>query len=159
MIRTAVAADLPQILEIYDAARRFMRANGNPNQWAGGYPYKEILVEDIDIGRLYVCERENALRGVFMFEIGVDPTYIYIEDGEWLDDSEYGVIHRIASDGKTKGVFAECLGFCLEHIKHIRIDTHDDNLPMQHTLSKNGFKRCGIIYLPDGAPRIAYERV
>ncbi len=159
MIRTAESRDLPRILEMYAAARRFMCANGNPEQWAGGYPYKEILVDDIERGRLFVCERENELRGVFMFEIGIDPTYIYIEDGEWLNNSEYGVIHRIASDGETRGVFAECLGFCLEKIKHIRIDTHHDNHIMQRTLDKNGFTRCGIIYLPDGAPRIAYERI
>lgn len=30
---------------------------------------------------------------------------------------------------------------------------------MQHLLEKYGFVRCGIIYLPDGAPRIAYQKM
>ena len=29
---------------------------------------------------------------------------------------------------------------------------------MQHLIEKNGFKRCGIIHIADGSPRIAYER-
>ena len=28
---------------------------------------------------------------------------------------------------------------------------------MRHTLEKNGFRRCGIIYLKSGDPRIAYQ--
>lgn len=28
-----------------------------------------------------------------------------------------------------------------------------------HVISKNGFKRCGIIYVADGTPRIAFERL
>ena len=29
---------------------------------------------------------------------------------------------------------------------------------MQHLLEKNGFVRCGIIYVANGTPRIAYQR-
>ncbi len=28
---------------------------------------------------------------------------------------------------------------------------------MQRALEKQGFERCGIIYVPDGTPRIAFE--
>lgn len=30
---------------------------------------------------------------------------------------------------------------------------------MQHKIEKNGFTRCGIIYITDGSPRIAYQKV
>ena len=30
---------------------------------------------------------------------------------------------------------------------------------MQRMLEKNGFVRCGVIHLADGAPRIAFEKV
>ena len=33
MIRRAVPSDLPDILEIYAIARRFMAQAGNPDQW------------------------------------------------------------------------------------------------------------------------------
>ena len=29
---------------------------------------------------------------------------------------------------------------------------------MQHILEKQGFVRCGIIYVANGTPRIAYQR-
>ena len=29
---------------------------------------------------------------------------------------------------------------------------------MRHLLEKNGFKECGIIYVEDGTPRIAFQR-
>ena len=41
----------------------------------------------------------------------------------------------------------------------ISIDTHKDNLIMQKFLSKNGFDRCGIIYVEDGTERIAYQKL
>ena len=39
----------------------------------------------------------------------------------------------------------------------MRGDTHEDNLPMQRVLEKNGFQRCGTIFVEDGSPRIAYQ--
>lgn len=154
-IRPAVQADLDEIERIYSYARRFMADNGNPTQWVNGYPQRELLEEDIRLGKLYVAQKENELYGVFVFVIGADPTYAYIEDGTWISDLPYGTIHRIASRGS--GLFAEALEFCRNLCGHIRIDTHHNNKPMQHLIEKHGFTRCGIIYTDDGSPRIAYE--
>lgn len=41
--------------------------------------------------------------------------------------------------------------------QNIRIDTHADNKTMQHLIEADGFTRCGIIYIADGTPRIAYQ--
>jgi RimJ/RimL family protein N-acetyltransferase len=46
----------------------------------------------------------------------------------------------------------------MAQIPNIRIDTHRDNAIMQHLLEKNGFVKCGIIYVEDGSPRIAYQK-
>ena len=158
MVRKATVNDIDQIAEIYNAARVFMRQTGNPTQWSGGYPQRELTVEDIKEGKLYVVELEDRLCGVFYFNIGIDPTYLKI-DGAWGSDAPYGVIHRIASDGSERGVFSEALNFCKEQISHIRIDTHEDNKVMQSVLSKHGFKLCGTIYLANGDPRRAYELI
>lgn len=56
-IVTATEADLPRILEIYDIAKAYMRANGNPNQWNGAYPDPETLRTDIEKQRLYVYKK------------------------------------------------------------------------------------------------------
>lgn len=156
-IRPAKPEDLKQIGKVYVHARRFMAENGNPTQWKCEHPHHELLEEDIRQGRLYVAERAEEIRGVFAFVIGEDPTYGYIEQGAWLSDSVYGTIHRIASLGG--GVFPAALAFCREKCAHIRIDTHADNKPMQHLVHKYGFVKCGIIYVEDGTPRIAYELI
>lgn len=157
MIRPAQVSDLPRIEEIYAIARRFMAENGNPTQWSGGYPWRDMLEEDIQKGTLFVYEEAGTLHGVFAFVLGDDPTYACIENGGWPNNKPYGTIHRIASDGSKRGVFSRCLAFALERADEIRIDTHRNNYPMQHVLAKHGFQYCGVIYVEDGTPRKAYQ--
>jgi RimJ/RimL family protein N-acetyltransferase len=54
-------------------------------------------------------------------------------------------------------VFKQCLNYCLTKINNIRVDTHTNNIPMQRAVGRAGFKRCGIICVADGSPRIAYQ--
>ncbi len=158
MIRLAETKDLDAIVKVYDAARAYMALSGNPHQWGDdGYPHRDLLEEDIEKQRLYVIEENDAVHAVFAFMLGEDPTYGYIEDGQWPNDKPYGTIHRIASDGQIKGMFTRTFNFCRSKIDEVRIDTHHDNKTMQHVVAKHGFKRCGIIYLENGAPRIAYQ--
>ena len=37
-IRKASVQDLGQIMQVYDKARKFMRENGNAEQWGEDYP-------------------------------------------------------------------------------------------------------------------------
>ena len=54
-----------------------------------------------------------------------------------------------------------CFGVFLDYGKNIspniREDTHADNQIMQKLAEKNGFVKCGIIYVKNGTPRIAYH--
>lgn len=157
-IVTATEADLPRILEIYDIAKAYMRANGNPNQWNGAYPDSETLRTDIEKQWLYVYKKDGRIHGVFMLLLEEEPTYAYIEDGSWREETPYGTIHRLAGDGEVKGLFDKCVAFCESKVKYLRADTHFDNHTMQHLLEKNGFERRGIIYLKNGDSRIAYQK-
>ncbi len=157
-IVTATETDLPRILEIYDIAKSYMRASGNPNQWNGAYPDPETLRTDIEKQRLYVYKKDGSIHGVFMLLLEEEPTYAYIEDGSWREETPYGTIHRLAGDGEVKGLFAKCVAFCEKKVSYLRADTHFDNHTMQHLLEKNGFERRGIIYLKNGDPRIAYQK-
>lgn len=156
-IRKAKPSDIEEILRVYAAARAFMRATGNPNQWSGGHPARELLEDDIQKGQLYVGETDSGVNAVFAMLAGPDLTYAVIEDGKWPNTRDYGVIHRIASDGTCHGVLPQCVEYVKQFYDEIRIDTHHDNKVMQHLLEKNGFVRCGIIYLENGDPRIAYQ--
>ncbi len=157
MIRLATWEDLNTIMEIYAIARKYMAENGNPTQWADTYPDREILRKDIESEQLFVCTKNDMVHGVFAFMIGPEATYSYLENGSWKNDNIFGTIHRVASDGVGKGVFGQCVDFCKKRISNLRIDTHQNNHTMQHLIEKNGFEKCGIIYVKDGSPRIAYQ--
>ena len=156
-IRKATLSDLPRIEELYEAARQFMRKNGNHSQWGKGDEPEALIEEDIQKEQLYVLEEDGTVHAVFAFIIGEDPTYLNIEDGNWRSDEPYGAVHRVASDGMVRNVLGQVMDYCKAQILHLRIDTHEDNKVMQHVIEKCGFKRCGIIFVPDGSPRIAYE--
>lgn len=158
MIRLAESGDLPLILNIYEYARGFMAENGNPSQWGKNYPPEETVLNDIKNKNLYVIEEEEV-SGVFFFKIGEDPTYNTIHEGHWLSSETYGTIHRIAGNGKERGILKKAVSYCEEIIPHLRIDTHEDNKIMQRAIEKNGFTKCGMIFTEEGSQRIAYEKL
>lgn len=159
MIRLAKLDEIDRLLEIFASAKHFMHTNGNPNQWNGNYPDREVLVRDIEKKQFYVAEDESGhIYSCFALIGGNDPTYDYIE-GKWQTDSPYGTIHRIAGDGTRKGVFAECTAFARTLYNHLRVDTHEDNAPMKNAVKRDGFKYAGVIYLADGSPRVAFDWV
>lgn len=135
-----------------------MKKHGNPNQWNNESLQKELLRKDVQNQTLIVIEEKGIVHACFAFMIGKDPTYAYIEKGKWMDDTQYGTIHRIMSDQKIHGVFHEACAFCFKQIGHIRIDTHEDNRIMQKCILKEGFVYCGIITIADGTKRLAYEK-
>lgn len=157
-IRNTRPEDLPEIQRVYACAREFMRRTGNPNQWGDNKPLESLLVKHIREQNHYCVEADGRICGAFAFISGEDPTYGRIDDGAWLNDLPYCTIHCVASDGRAKGVLGAILEYCNDKCANLRIDTHNDNKVMQHCVTKYGFTRCGIIYLEDGDPRIAYQR-
>lgn len=149
--------ELVSILKIYAYAREQMKLNGNPTQWGDKHPAESVVIDDIKSGNSYVILKDGEICGVFSFILGKEPTYAKIE-GEWKNQEPYGTIHRVASNGATKGIFDACIEFCQSNISNLRIDTHLDNKIVQYLIEKNNFERCGIIYVADGTPRIAYEK-
>ena len=158
-IRKAKEEDIYVIMTVFDAAKLFMRKTGNDKQWVDGYPSKELILDNIRDDCFYVClSDEQQIIGVFCYKFGDDATYEKIYDGEWLNDKPYGVVHRIASNGIQRRIADFCLQWCIDNCKNIRIDTHRDNAVMQNVLKRNGYQRCGIIYLANGAERIAFQK-
>lgn len=159
-IRQSRPEDLEEMLRIYAIARQFMAEQGNPHQWGDeGYPAVELLEEDIREQRSYICEEDGEIVGTFCYWIGEEPSYREIREGEWLNDQSYGVIHRIASDGRVKGIGSAVVDWCLNRHKNLRIDTHEKNRVMQNLFQKKGFTYCGKITVDDGTERFAYQKV
>ncbi|KFZ37936.1 acetyltransferase [Shewanella mangrovi] len=149
---------LTRIMEIYEHARSFMAANGNREQWGNGYPEPSQIEQDIAQGHSYICLDGEQIIATFYFAIEEEPTYHRIDDGAWFNDRPYGVLHRIAVQSDKKGVATFCLNWCFELVGNMRIDTHENNLPMRRVLEKLGFQYCGVIYVRDGSPRLAYQK-
>ena len=136
-----------------------MAENGNPHQWGEGFPPRDALAADIAAGRSYVCEEDGAIAAAFVFTTAGEPTYRVIRAGAWLDDTPYGVVHRLAAAERGCGAGAFCLAWCLAQCGNVRIDTHRDNLPMQRLLARLGYTYCGIIDLENGrGERLAYQK-
>jgi len=160
MIRHAAYDDLTRIMEVFDTAKRYMRSEGNMDQWINGYPSIELLKEDISRENLYVMTDDtDRIYACFVLVFGKDPTYEKIYEGNWLNDESYATIHRIASDGTNKHILKTACEYAEDLIDNIRIDTHRDNKTMQGACLKNGFTKCGIIYIADGSERIAYHKI
>ena len=157
-IRKTRMEELDKVMAIYARARQFMADTGNPNQWGNIKPRREWIVADIEKGNSYVCVENDEIAAVFFYSDEIDPTYIKIYDGAWINDRPYGVVHRIASAGNVKGAGSFCLNWAFEQCGNLKIDTHHDNIVMQNTLKKNGFVYCGIIYLEDGDERMAFQK-
>ena len=157
-VRASRPEDRQRILEIYEYARKVMKESGNPRQWGDSSPQIYLIDGDIENGTGYVVENGSKIVGCFAMMKGPDPTYEKIYDGEWLNEEEYIVIHRIASCGEG-GILKACLDYCSGVSDNIRIDTHRENRIMQHLLHKYGFTYCGTIYVSDGTPRMAYQRI
>lgn len=156
-IRQATMADIPQLKEIFAIAHTFMASTGNPTQWAANYPSDELLKSDIASGDCYVILCNDNIAATFVLREGSDPTYTSIYDGAWLNDEPYAVVHRIASNGKEKGMMHTAMRFAKQRYRNIRIDTHRDNTVMQKAILREGFKYCGIIHCWNGSERQAYQ--
>ncbi len=156
-IRTAVPGDLEALRDLYAAARRFMAAHGNPEQWGNSHPPQELLLANINAGALKVCCRpDGSIAGAFSL-FDHEDTYDIMKEGRWLNDAPYLVMHSVASYG---GCGAGT--FMLEYVKgltdNIRIDTKEENQPMRALLQRQGFVLCGVIELKAGrGERLAYQ--
>lgn len=158
-IRKAAIEEVAAIMDVIEVARGIMHETGNQSQWINGYPSTNDMLDNIKKGNCYICINDKEeLLGTFCWILGDDPTYTYIENGSWLNDKPYGVIHRLASNQKVKGISAYCINWCAAQYPNIRVDTHADNKIMQHILERNGFIKCGTIYVSNGTPRIAYQK-
>lgn len=159
-VRKTTTEDIKTLMMLYENARCFMAQTGNPTQWGTGNPPQSRIDQDIREQKSYVCtdDTDNIL-GVFYFAVEEEPTYACIYDGAWASSEQYGVVHRIASSGKQKGVGQFCLNWAYEQIPNIRIDTHKNNKIMQALLHKLGFTYCGIIHLANQEERLAFQKI
>ncbi len=171
-IRKTTMSDLDAVMTIIEEARRTIAALGI-DQWQNGTPNRAMIEEDVILGQGYCVAADGQIVGTFALLADGEPTYDVIEDGVWLtaDKQENGevaylAIHRVAIlvARRGSGISTAILEHAAETARllgklSLRIDTHRGNVVMRRMLEKHGFTHCGTIYLQNGDPRVAYERV
>lgn len=162
-IRRTELKDMTRVIELIELAKKYFKG-ANIDQWQNGYPNEESILDDIKNDISYVVEEKNEIVGTAVISFDEDPNYKEIE-GQWISNESYGVLHRVAIDPSYKG-----LGIGSKIIEHaeneaikkkinfLRIDTHEDNISMRKLIVKNKFNYCGIIYVIDKMPRLAFEK-
>lgn len=168
-IRKATLDDLSQIMTIIQDAKNLLKNNGSL-QWntPDGYPGEDVFIKDINNKHLYLLLDDYTIIGVMACIVGIDPNYNQI-DGCWLTNGPYMAIHRIAIKKeyyKTKTSHI-LIDYAIKlardlNLKSIRVDTHENNIPMQKLLLHFNFIPCGKITLlrrDIDALRLAYELI
>lgn len=168
IIRKSKREDISRLCEIFDEARSTIAMLGI-DQWQNGYPSAQVIEEDIGLSRSYSVEVGGKIYGTFALVEDGEPTYDRIYDGHWLtgdDCQSYIAIHRVAIsvEKRGSGISGNIIALAGNRAKELgrtslRIDTHQGNIVMRRMLEKQGFEYCGVIYLADGAHRIAYEKL
>ncbi len=156
IIRKATLSDLSAIEYLYKIARHYMQSHGNPDQWGDRYPDKNQIMKDISEDCLYVIEDDRQVEAVFYYRFGIEPTYLRIESGAWLDEEPYGYLHRVASSGHLKRCSDIIINWAFNQCNNLRCDTHEKNKAMRNALKRNGFSYCGIIYVETA--RLAFQK-
>ena len=168
-LRKAILNELKDVLTIIQDGQSFLKSQGL-DQWQNGYPNETSITNDINNGNCYVLIDNEKIVATAAIIYDKDPNYDIIYEGKWITDLPYVVIHRIATkqEYRNKGYASKIIELTKKdmenkNIHSLRIDTHEYNYPMQKMLSKNGFIKCGTIYLngiiDQVNKRFAYEYV
>lgn len=163
LFREARLSDVVAIGRIFQDAVARMISEGK-KQWNEIYPTEEHAIADIRHHNGYVleCDGEVEAYGAVIFT--GEPAYEKLR-GEWLADTPYVVVHRLAVSSKAQGRGLACRFFsAVEHlavskgIGSFRVDTNFDNERMLCLLDKCGFEYCGDITYECGDRR-AFEKL
>lgn len=159
----AKISHLQAIMTIIGQAKARMGAQ-HIDQWQDGYPNEEAIITDINNKQGHVFLKDRQVVAYAAIVNGKDPYYENI-DGQWLTNSNYITVHRIAvhDDYLLRGCANHIIHYAeinakLQGIPSFRIDTHHDNLFMRNLIRNNGFTYCGIVQVRDGE-RLAYEKL
>ena len=165
-IRKSICRDTGALMALFEEARGTIAQLGI-DQWQDGYPSLQVVDEDIALERSYAVIIDGQLCGTFVLIEDGEPTYDKIYEGAWQTEAQhqdYVAIHRVAVSVAVRGKGISTSIVSYAHARalgrtSLRIDTHKGNVVMRRMLEKHGFRYCGVIYLENGNPRVAYEKI
>lgn len=156
-MRPATVDDIPAIVATLEAGRSLLAADGI-DQWQNGTgPDVDLVTEDVERGwgRVFLVDGQVSATAALIDE--PEPNYAHMLEGAWQVRGDaaapYATIHRVAVAPAFRGMHvaqrfyarlieeARARGFA-----EIRVDTHADNVRMQHVIASAGFTRaCTVL--------------
>lgn len=165
--RKATLSDIDRVMLVIEDGRELLKWQGN-GQWQDGYPNRDNLLHDIEIGRLFVVPDEDdpdIIVGVCALTYR-EEDYHHLYEGAWLTDYPYMVMHRVAVKKEYRGkgygrkLFEAFVAQAEKEGFHsLRIDTHEGNGLMRHLIESFGFLYCGKAILTPNKDRMLFEKV
>mmetsp|Transcript_6745 Transcript_6745/g.8509 ORF Transcript_6745/g.8509 Transcript_6745/m.8509 type:complete len:178 (+) Transcript_6745:2-535(+) len=152
-VDVASAEDLDEIMNMYADCVKGMIADGI-DQWDESYPNKDIIQNDIEEAKFYICKRKsnNQIIAGMRIDQEQDSQYLQVV---WEDDtSNFMVVHRLGSKSNERGIgvgrkmmsFAESLAR-ENGCTSIRLDTYCHNPKCMRFYQNLGYKEVGRIKL------------
>lgn len=155
-MRPATVDDVPAIVATLEAGRALLAADGIDQWQDGAGPDVDLVTSDVarGWGRVFLIGGQVAATAALIDE--PEPVYDQVVEGAWQvrgDAAPYATIHRVAVAPAFRGMHvaqrfyarlieeARARGFA-----EIRVDTHADNVRMQHVIASAGFTRaCTVL--------------
>ncbi len=161
-MRPATVDDIPAIVATLEEARALLAADGI-DQWQNGTgPKIKNITLDLEFGWGRVFTVKGSVAATAALVDVKDPNYNQLIEGAWEEPAEgeanYATIHRVAVSPAFRGQHVAQLFYrrLIEEARvrgfsDLRVDTHPDNVRMQHVIENSGFKRVGTCCI-DGNP-------
>lgn len=162
-IRRAVARDVPELLDLYDAARRWISDRGG-DQWASNTREKmrPRFTDSVERGECYVAEDcDGRLVGTVTVDEYADPEFW--KTGDAPDSALY--VHRMIVDRSLAG--QDIGGALLDWAagiaaakgrKWLRLDAWRTNRPLHAYYERQGFTPVRVVELPHRGSGALFQR-
>lgn len=154
--------------DLMDVLYLLRRCTGHMNRqgmfhWNSSYPSREIVLEDILRGELYLYQDSGICKGIMVLNENQSEEYKQIE---WTaGGKKVLVVHRLAVNPvfQGKGIGRRLMEFALHFMKtegydSIRLDVIESNRGANRMYREMGFSETGSFYFPfQKSPFICYE--
>ena len=146
--------DLSELLALYAAATKRMDEQGIP-QWDEIYPNKSVLLEDIELERMYIGKIDGAIAVAFALEQCKDEDY---EEAAWKYEApSIVVLHRLCVHPafQGQGVAGAAMDYLEQEvlsygINVIRLDAFPQNPSAIKLYESRGYVKAGEITFRKG---------
>ena len=154
-IRKAKENDYSNVRDFYyDLIDAMENAEYSPGWKRDIYPTQEFLIESIQNGELFIGEDEENILSCMVVNHRYNDGYKEVKWNIDADDSELLVIHALGVHSKFsgQGIAKKMVQKVIEiaerdHIKVIRLDVLEGNIPAEKAYTKMGFQYLDTIQM------------